>query len=374
MEKVLFITNEIFLDNTLPEGGVRLCTNDYIKLLRTKFDVVLFNIKFNKSLIFRLKAKLGIDVFEDYYKEDYQSQLFFIIEINKINKIFINLSNASDLSFVIRKKYFDSVKIILCSHGFEAGDFLHQTVRFKHFLSFVKNITAPWRLGKILQKELQYRLHSFDLVLTVSEIEQSIEYWLGAKNVFFVPRIFEPNFIKWRPVIGRVGFMADISHSPNYLGLLLLCEAIENAGYSDKINVRVVGQNCSNLELLCKRFSFISKLGYLSNKNLINEVSTWMYFLNLVFYYSKGVSTKLAKGINWGLPVLSTYPGNRGYIFKDGGVVVCSNASEMVEVIASRIDNQVLLQIDKLQVEKAANKFTDYRLIMENLYPLLIRI
>jgi hypothetical protein len=34
----------------------------------------------------------------------------------------------------------------------------------------------------------------------------------------------------------------------------------------------------------------------------------------------------------------------------------------------------VLLQIDKLQVEKAANKFTDYRLIMENLYPLLIRI
>lgn len=374
MEKVLFLTNEVFLDETKPEGGVRLCTNDYIKLLQTKYEVITFKLKFNKSIFFRLKAKLGIDVFEDYNPNDYSKELFASIDKNAITKVFINLSNASAISLVIKNQYHNKVKIILCSHGFEAGDFLHQTVRFKQFSSFFKKITGSWRLGKILQNELNYRIKAFDLILTVSEIEESIEYWLGAKQVFFVPRIFEPDFINWQPKLGNIGFIADVSHYPNYYGLLLLCEAIQNAGYSDKIDVRVVGKNCVNLELLCEKFSFITKLGYLTNEELKKEASTWMYYLNLVFYYSKGVSTKLAKGMNWGLPVLSTTAGNRGYIFKEGGVVTCSSPKEMLGMIINRIDNTELLEKDKCEVEKAVYALSDYNIIMEDLYPLLSKL
>lgn len=369
-EKVLFITNRIFLDQDKPEGGVRLCTQDYIKLLQCKFEVLNFLIEFNKRLLYRLKVKLGLNVFEDYSKQDYAEKLIATIEKHQIQKVFINLSTAAAIAVVLRAKFGQNIKIVLCSHGFEAGDFLHQSVRFKIFSSWIRQKTSAWRLGKILQKELEYRTDYFDLVLTVSDIELAIEQWLGAKKVYFVPRVFEPSFIDWQPVMGRIGFIGDLNHYPNYHGLLLLCEEIQRKQI-DKIEVRVAGKNCSNLDLLCSRFPFIIPLGYLPNEELIQETSTWMYYLNLVFSYSKGVSTKLAKGMNWGLPILSTKEGNRGYVFKKGGVVTCDTQVDMVCHILSRLDKITLLESDRIIVKEAVESFSDYNAIMDDLSPFL---
>lgn len=371
MEKIVFLTNKIFLDESKLEGGVRVCTFDFIKLLEIKFEVLLFPVQFNKSLIYRIKSRLGIDIFEDYDCSQYLDSLKDAICKNGVTKVFINLSSAAKFSELIKKVFGDKVKVILCSHGFEAGDFLHQSVRFEHLQPWMKRKNSAWRLGKILQKELEFRMKYFDLILTVSEIEKSIEYWLGAKKVFFVPRVFKPDFLNWKPEIGRLGFIGDVSHYPNYYGLYLLCNEIKRHKNLANIKVIVIGKNCVNIERLTKEFSFIEPTGYLENDDLIAEVSIWMYFLNPVFYYSKGVSTKLAKGMNWGLPTISTTAGNRGYLFKTGGVVTCDSPEAMIEHIVKAMNDIELLENDSKHVKSAVESFTDYNQVMLDLYPIL---
>ena len=358
MEKILFVTNKIFVDETKPEGGVRYCTLEFIELLKVGFDVKIFHLSFNTSILHKIKSKLGIDVFDDYRLINYKSGLLEFIRKESIKYIFINLSSASAISRVVKEEFGDSVKVILCSHGIEGGDFLHHSVRFKSLLKPFHHLTSSFKLGKILQNELLFRINYFDLVLTVSEIEIAIEKWLGAKKVFFVPRIFSENFLPWHPIIGRLGFVGDVSHYPNYYGLLNLCEAIDSSGQSNII-IRVVGKKCRNLDILTNKYKFVESLGYLDNDKLEIESSSWMYYLNLVMYYSKGVSTKLSKGMNWGLPVLSTEAGNRGYIFNKGGVITVTNMDEILEILKSRSSNISLLEEDKKQVELAVkNSYT----------------
>jgi hypothetical protein len=371
LEKIIFITNKVFVDSTKPEGGVSYCTKDFISLLQTKFDVVIFPLTYNRSLLYRIKAKLGIDVFEDYNAADYKDELDQYIISNGIKKVFINLSSTSAVAKVIKEKFGDSVKTILCSHGIEAGDFLHHTVRFKHLLSKLHILTSSYRLGKILKSELALRLDCFDLILTVSEIEVAIEKWLGAKKVFFVPRILLPDFIEWKPIPGRLGFVGDVSHFPNYYGLLKLCEAISVGQMNEKTVIRVVGKPCRNLELITAKFSFVQPIGYLDNDKLIQEAGTWMYYLNLVFYYSKGVSTKLAKGMNWGLPVISTEEGNRGYSFVKGSINTVDNVEGILQLINSRINDNKLLEKDKENVELAVRSSESYNDLMNQLFPII---
>lgn len=371
MEKVLFLTNKLFIDEKHPEGGVRLCTLDFIKLLRVKYDVVLFPVEFNRSLMFRLKARFGIDVFEDFKTEDYKDLLVNAIRKDDIQKVFINLTSSTPFAKVIKDEFVDSVKVILCSHGNESGDFLHHSVRFKKLLPWVRQKTSAWRLGKLLQKELYFRIYYVDLVLTVSEVEHSIEQWLGAKQVIYVPRIFEPDYIEWNPVAGRIGFIGDVSHHPNYYGLLSLCEVISKKHISNPVELRIVGKPCDKLDDLLNKYSFIFHTGYLDKKALEEEVTTWMYFLNPVFYYSKGVSTKLAKGMNWGLPVISTVAGNRGYIFKRGGVITCSNPNEMAKEITDRAFNCDIAKADREQVMHAVDSYKDFSELMKDIYPVI---
>lgn len=367
MEKVIFITNEIFIKkNDLQKGGVRLCTDDYVCLLSCKYDIIFFPVKFDNSFFRKIKSKLGIDVFVDYNPSSYESYLFKIITENNINKVFINLSNAISFSTIIKNRFKDDVKVILCSHGIEGGDFLHNTGRSSG--AFFSKLLSSYKLGEIFKKDLEYRMKSIDMVLTVSEVEMAIENWLGAKDVFFVPRVFSPRFLDWNPKYGRLGFVADVSHFPNFFGLERFCQAIHNNQISEEIELIVVGKPCANLKSLENKYSFIKATGYLDEDRLEQEASTWMYFLNLVFYYSKGVSTKLQLGLNWGLPVLSTPQGNRGYVFKLGGVIECQDEYEMVNIITSRMSDKDSLLKDKNMTELAALNSFKYSEIMDELF------
>lgn len=369
-EKVLFITNKLFIDDTQPEGGVKLCTSDFIGLLQTRFEVVIFPLEFNRSVLFRLKAKIGIDVYEEYNANAYAGLLSIEIKKYEIQKVFINLSSAITLSKIV-KEIDPAVKVILCSHGNESGDVLHQSVRFSALISPIQLFFSSYRLGALLKRELEYRRRYVDLVMTVSEIEAGIEKWIGAKTTFMVPRVFFPEFIDWKPIEGRIGFLADLSHYPNYYGLLRLCQALQESKPDKKLQIRVAGMPTRNLNLLTKQFDFIVAAGYLDEAELKKEAATWMYYLNLVFYYSKGVSTKLAKGMNWGLPVVSTQAGNRGYIFKKGSVVTCKDAEEMAKLLLERTFDIEKAAADREEVLKAVYSFSDMNVVMEELYPLL---
>ncbi len=359
------------VDKTKPEGGVSYCTKDFITLLETKFEVIIFPLSYNRSLLYRVRAKLGIDILEDYNPADFGNDLIAQIISQGIKKVFINLTSTSRVAETIKNKFGDSVKTILCSHGIEGGDLLHHSVRFSQLLPKLHRVTSAYKLGRIFQDELKLRLNYFDLILTVSSIEVAIEKWMGAKKVFFVPRVFSESFIKWEPTIGRLGFIGDVSHYPNYYGLLKLCESVSNNKDDLKIVIRVVGKPCRNLDLITAQFPFVEPLGYLSNDKLIIEAATWMYYLNLVFYYSKGVSTKLAKGMNWGLPIISTVPGNRGHEFKSGGVNTVEGVDEILNLVKSRKENMALLEMDKKNVELAVTSSNTYNDIMKTLSPIL---
>lgn len=372
MEKVLFISNKIFLDTSLPEGGVRLCTMDFIELLQAKYDVSFLKVSYNRSILFRLRFRLGIDAYEEYIPADYHAELNDYIINQGIRKIFINLSNLSAFADYIKKAFAAyNVKVVLCSHGNESGDFLHQSTRFTEGISAVKRLFSSYRLGKVLKKEALFRQNAIDCVLTVSEVEEDIEKWLGAKQVCCVPRVFKKEYINWQPVIGRIGFVGDVSHPPNYFGLLQLCESFEKSGVPAALDIRIVGKENANTATLKNRFPFVTITGYMDNKDLVIEAGTWNYYLNLVFYYSKGVSTKLEKGMNWGLPIISTTAGNRGYVFNKGEIPTFNSASDVAIALSDKLANKEKIIADREQTLKAVENTITYKEIMDSIYPVL---
>jgi hypothetical protein len=361
LKNALFISNKIFLDQSHAfKGGVTQCTQNYIDIIRKGYNLFFFPIDFDKSKYKRIKSRFCLGVFDDYNTKSYFGKLKDEIIQNEIKVIFINLSSAVDFSRII-KEINPLIKVVLCSHGIEAGDYFHNILRSGRGESKVAAAISNYKFGKIFKKDIQYRLKFIDLVLTVSEIEKSIEKWMGAKDVFFVPSLFKCEFLSWKPILGRLGFVGDVSHYPNYFGLESLCSEIAKEDIRNNIDIIIVGKPCSNIEILKSKYSFITSLGYLEEDLLKKEASTWMYYLNLVFYYSKGVSTKLQLGVNWGLPVLTTEPGNRGYNILLEKDLICNNPIEMVQVIKSRIENVELLYSDKKSIERnVKNQNEDY--------------
>src|SRR5687767_3818892 len=103
MERVLFISNELYLDETTPEGGVRVCTLEFIELLKQKYEVILFPVKINPSIVFKIKTRLGFGFYDAYETNKYLAQLSDVIKQNNIELVFLNLSNLIKFSPVIKK-------------------------------------------------------------------------------------------------------------------------------------------------------------------------------------------------------------------------------------------------------------------------------
>lgn len=327
--QVLFISNSKYIDSNAAEGGVKLCTQEYIDLIATSFKVLLFPVALNKSFAYRIKKKIGIAVYQDYSTGEYLTQLRKVVSENNIDLIFLNLTNTITFSLLI-KKNFPAVKIILCSHGNESGDFLHEIALHKKFKGF-KKIIAHYALGKMLCLESEYR-NNIDIVLTVSEVEEHIEKWIGAENVKMIARTIPDNKKEHQPVKGRVGFFGDLSHSPNFFGIKMLCDSLLKL-HANEIELRLVGTDTEIGQLLHKKYAFVNYLGYLSEGDLEKEIITWTFALNPVFYYSRGVSTKLGKALSWGLPVITTLRGMRGYQWQNGELLNCNSPTEMAILI-----------------------------------------
>ena len=99
---------------------------------------------------------------------------------------------------------------------------------------------------------------------------------------------------------------------------------------------------------LAATYPFVTYLGYLNNDALRQEVGSWTFFLNPVFYYSRGVSTKLAKAFGWGIPVITTTIGCRGYVWCKGIPVIAETPAEMAKAILCLSKNaDVIANADK---------------------------
>ena len=366
-KKVLFISNSKYVDQHSSEGGVKLCTKEYIDLIASTFEVLIFPVDLNLSLFYRVKKKLGLAVYDDYAPGNYSDELKNIIADNNIGYVFLNLTNTIIFSGLL-KKLFPQLKVILCSHGNESGDFLHEIVMHEKYKG-LKKIIAQQALGKMLIIESTYRNY-IDVVLTVSEVEVMIEKWIGAKEVKLITRTIYDHAIPLHPVNGRIGFFADLSHAPNLYGIEKVCTSLAKLN-PEAIELRLVGAQKDVGVSLANDYPFVTYLGYLTESELEKEVSGWMFAINPVFYYSRGVSTKLGKALSWGLPVITSEKGLRGYQWGNGEILTCDNAEEMAAIILTHsIDMEASLYYRK-QVEYMKASAPDLKEMMKEVINLL---
>jgi glycosyltransferase involved in cell wall biosynthesis len=344
----IFLSNEIYFDSSKQEGGVRICTEEYLKLIKQIFEVEIFEVRYYFNLAYRLRVKLGLNIYNDYKTEKYTNQIADLIKKRNVEYVFLNLSNTAPFSKVIKNTFGSRVKVVLCSHGNESGDYLHAFTRFKSSQPYYKTFFSSITIGSLLKKESYFRQKLIDAVLTVSPIEESLEKWLGAAHVLMVPRIVTTQFINRNPVLGRVGFIGDLSHAPNYFGIDELCKAIALLPTKELITLRLVGSPAAVGKQLEKNYPFVNYLDYMDNNALQQEVASWTYFLNPVFYYSRGVSTKLAKALGWGLPVISTDIGCRGYEWERGSLVIVESPADMANAVLNLSNNaEAIAKSDK---------------------------
>jgi hypothetical protein len=321
LEKALFISDKLFLEKRSKfSGGVKLCTLEYLELSKLLFNCEIIEIENKLSLFSRLKIKFKIDTY-NFYDKSNLSEIETQIINNNIKWVLLNMSNLIGIGGKLKNK-FPHLKIILLSHGNESGDYLHEVTRFKSnsLFQFIKS----YKLGRLLQIEAEARLKTIDFVFTVSPVEAEIEKWLNAKKVFYIPRTIKLNFLKIKPELKKIGFIGDLSHFPNIDAINKLSKEMLKQKMFD-YQLCIIGKPEKIGEELAAKYSFIKYLGYLNDDDVIIEISTWAAFLNILFYYSRGVSTKLGFALSNGLPVINTIIATRGYEYKSEEKLICSN-------------------------------------------------
>jgi glycosyltransferase involved in cell wall biosynthesis len=174
-----------------------------------------------------------------------------------------------------------------------------------------------------------------DLVLCMSEVEQKIDAWLGAERSMVVPRTFEPDFIDWSPVPGRCGFVGTLNHLPNEEGIRRVLAVLERDWKEElsAVDLRVVGGPEEVGNELERAHPAVTYCGRLSQQDFREEAATWGLFLNPIWWYARGATTKLAQALNWGLPVVTSAPGRRGYTWSRGTIQIAETPEEMAALI-----------------------------------------
>lgn len=359
LRNALFLCNQKFLDST-NAGGVKFCTDEYLSLIKTTFNVTEFPVVYDVSIIQKLSRKLNLNAYTDYNPGKYKNSLKTILQEKSITHVFLNLTNTAPFAAII-KSISQNIKVILCSHGNESGDYMHDIILHEKYRGLQKK-TATYNVGNMLLKEAAMR-SNIDVVLTVSDVEEGIEKWLGAKTVYMVPRFIAKQNGIYNPVVGKVGFISDLSHEPNYFGINEVCKEI-NLLPNEKIKISLVGGGKERGEMLDKEYSFVEYIGYLSEEALAAEISSWSFALNPVFYYSRGVSTKLGKSLGMGYPVITTNIGMRGYKWKEGELPKCKTAKEMAALITALSTDRNAFEYYKNEVIKIQESSPSYNEMM----------
>jgi hypothetical protein len=353
-QPALFITDKVFIDYDIP-GGVQICTAEFITYLqKADFDVQVFKVTPSATIINRIKAKLGLEAYELYNVDVCLEELINTINTKNIKFVFFNQLNLSYWTIKIKERVDADVKFIGLSHGNESGDYLHDITKTDN-----TSILQTWRLGKLIIKEKVMFSKLLDGVITISDNETYIDQWLGAQNILFLPRILQPQFISWQPEANTIGFVGTLNHLPNIAGIELLANQLQLNGFTGKF--KVAGTPAHIGYDLEKKYPCITYCGVLNNDQLKQEISTWCIFLNPVFWYSRGSSTKLSQGINWGVPVLTTPAGMRGYELIDNRCITSDNTPVAFTQMAMQVlnDEQYLNKLKQTTENNATSFNTD---------------
>lgn len=365
-KNAIFVTHPKSL-NSYVTGGVQLCSQEFLLILqKCGFNIDQYNIEYTKSIKDRILIKLKIDNYRNFNIKELSANINKYIEDNKIAWVFINMATLVRIAKPIKEKFGEKVKIVMLSHGNHSGDFLHLTTKPIFKRNFITKFRDIVRLGYLIHTESLYRVKYLDAVLTVSDAETQIENWFGAKKTILVPRLLENKNLNLQTNYERVGFVGRLDHPPNYQGITYLLDELKKIKNKD-YTVRLVGAPDNWGKKIEAMYDFVEYTGELSDKDLDKEVATWALFLNTVFWYSTGVTTKLAWAINRGVPIVTTTPGMRGYKWKQGKLPVAETPKEMAKFVNGYILDNKKIENLKTEIIKIRNSSYSADEISENI-------
>jgi glycosyltransferase involved in cell wall biosynthesis len=340
--KAIFLTHPQALKSEVT-GGVQLCSQEFHYIIEHIDDIELqdYNVGYTRSIADRVQIRMGMENYSSFNIKKDIPELLSFIEKEHISLVFINMASLVRYAKPIKERFGSKVKTIMLSHGNNSGDFLHLISKPISSTNALKNLLKKIRLGLLIATESEHRVKYLDSVITLSETERQIENWFGGKSVVFVPRRLYDEFLDHQPVVGRIGFVGRLDHPPNLQGVSILFDEMIRQQKQDELEIRIVGAPPEYGEILRKKYPFITYTGELSDADLEKEVATWSFLLNPVWWYSTGASTKLAKAISWGVPIISTTAGMRGYEWKAGALLMADSPQKMVEeLLANAKDTQ----------------------------------
>jgi hypothetical protein len=336
--KALFLSHEKLL--LAGGGGNQICSREYHEVLTAGgFELVDVTYASERALGRRLRNRIAPSSYPDLVPGDYWSRVESSAKDAKVRFIFCNFSSFLPHAAALRR-IADEVgaRVVLLSHGLESVDDVHRMriARAAYGHGRFRLVSAA-HLAREMEQEAQ-GLPLFDHVLCLAEFEVGICRWLGAHSVSWWPRTFPVGGqLSWYPSGDRLGIIGTLDHPPNLEGAYLFCEAAAQLP-SVPFRLRLVTRSKGVATELASRFDFVDFVGSLDDERALHaEVGTWSAFLHPIFCYAMGCSTKVAVGLSWGLPVLTTPAGLRGYRFSEGMPPMARTPADMAKTAAASV-------------------------------------
>lgn len=313
----LFIHYENSLDNV--PGGVQLCSKEYFNTLeQAGFSLRTLRVENDKRMSNRVKRKLKPEPYQYTFNPDKAITEIKNALTESVQYIFLNQYILRPLAKTIKDNLGQGIKIVLLSHGLASVDYLHEIRAASNMSQKDVNSSDVNYLGRQLVEETSHSPY-IDHVFCLAPFEVEIEKWLGARNATHIPRTINEPELNWKPHKGRIGYVGRLDHPPNKEGLLLVLEKLKTIK-GNPIELRVVGSPKEEGRELEEQYEFVKYLGELSDDELREDASTWSTFINPVFCYAMGCSTKLAVALGWEIPIVTTTMGARGYAWNEGHI------------------------------------------------------
>lgn len=335
-------------------GGVQLCTKEFLEIVRRAADkTIVFPVVRSKSLARRISRKAGFASYNHYDIQNYRIEIDRIIEDHQITTLFLNRSELVRFAPALKVRH-PKIQTVLMSHGNQTGDDLYEIAgRHGRRRNGLSKIRAMVQLGLDLVTESEQRHRSVDTVAVMSSEEATLERWLGAKRVIVLPRLLKTSPLNWAPVKARVGYVGTLDHTPNRVALLQLLDELSKNPLPN-LTLRLIGSPESIGQSLARDYPFVTYLGRLTDSELESEATSWELFLNPIFWLSRGASMKLAKALEWGLPILSTKSGVRGYEWQDAEMpITADNPRAFCRRLTELLNDSNQIEAAKLASEKA---------------------
>jgi glycosyltransferase involved in cell wall biosynthesis len=326
MATAIFVSNRTYLAQ--PGGGVQWCTRDYLDTMAAAgIETRLVEYATDRGLDSRLRRRFLPRPFDNLVPARLVAEVESARNETGASWICLNNSDLPVLAGAFARASKGRARVVFLSHGVESVDQINQ-LRIDS-LSVPRHRRQPRWIGRLFLAELEHRRH-LDGVVCISNEDTLFERWLGAARVCFLPRMIRSEPLAWQPQEGRVGTVATLNHLPNLDGIRRLAAGLN---HHRGLRLRVVGRPEASGMRLAREFSCIDYLGELDDASMKAEAATWCAFVNPIFCQARGASTKLATALGWGLPVVTSVQGARGYVWNDALLPRFDTVEDMADAV-----------------------------------------